>query len=86
MRSRPMPAAAKYSGKMPHAMPSFKLLTSPAWLTLDRLRSLNVVRQNTSRCDTCASACFAERSAVSCATWSRVSCTSNAEISSPQAP
>ena len=32
-------------------MPSLRLLTRPAWLTLDRLRSRSVVRQNTSRGD-----------------------------------
>ena len=44
-----MPAAAKNSGKSPHAMPSLRLLTSPAWLTLERFRSSSVVRQKTSR-------------------------------------
>src|SRR5262249_30316041 len=49
MRSRLRPAPAKNRGKSPHDMPSFRLLTSPAWLTLDRLRSAMLVRQNTSR-------------------------------------
>src|SRR4029453_2811431 len=41
--------AANTDGNSPHAMPSLRLLTSPAWLTADRLRSLRLVRQNTSR-------------------------------------
>ena len=40
MRSRLRPAAAKNSGNRPQAMPSFRLLTRPAWLMLDRLRSV----------------------------------------------
>ena len=31
------PATANTSGKSPHAMPSFRLFTRPAWLTLDRV-------------------------------------------------
>jgi hypothetical protein len=46
---RSMRAAVKNSGKRPHAMPSLRLLTRPAWLTLDRFRSPSVVRQKTSR-------------------------------------
>ena len=34
--ARFIPAAANTSGKSPQAIPSFRLLTSPAWLTLDR--------------------------------------------------
>ena len=47
--ARSIPAAANTSGNSPQAIPSFRLLTSPAWLTLDRFASSNVVRQKTSR-------------------------------------
>ena len=45
VRSRLMLAAAKNKGNRPHAIPSLRLLTSPAWLMLERLRSPIVVRQ-----------------------------------------
>ncbi|OHE86655.1 MAG: hypothetical protein A2579_03555 [Lysobacterales bacterium RIFOXYD1_FULL_69_11] len=80
MRARSMPAAAKNSGNSPHAMPSLRLLTSPAWLTLDRSRSRQLVRRKTSPADNGAtSACRRD----SAATWCRVSRTSHAESSRP---
>ena len=39
------PAAAKTSGNSPQTMPSFRLLTSPACVTLESSRSKSVVRQ-----------------------------------------
>ena len=49
------PAAAKNNGNRPHDIPSLRLLTKPAWLTLDRLRSPSVVCQKmllgAARCD-----------------------------------
>ena len=45
-------AAAKKSGNRPHAMPSFRLLTRPAWLTRREVRDpRSDVRRKTSRCD-----------------------------------
>src|ERR671925_387772 len=38
------PAAAKNSGKSPHARPSFRLLTSPAWLALNSAGSVQLTR------------------------------------------
>src|SRR6185503_15780686 len=64
--------AANTDGNSPHAMPSLRLLTSPAWLTADRLRSLRLVRQNTSRglgVGPTEAACFASR--ATCALVSR---------------
>ena len=53
---RSCPAAAKNSGNSPHAIPSFRLLTRPAWLTLERFRSRSDVRTKISRWDRVRSA------------------------------
>jgi hypothetical protein len=81
--ARSIRAAAKNSGKRPHAMPSFRLLTRPAWLTLERFLSSSVVRQKTSRCVGMPSGGKAVELA-SAATWCLVSrTTSDGEQPSP---
>jgi hypothetical protein len=76
-------AALKNSGKSPHAIPSFRLLTRPAWLTLDRFLSRRVVLQNTSRCVGVPSPAGVPCSLDSAVAWCRVSRTTNAESRSP---
>ncbi len=44
MRSMASPAAAKCSGKSPHASPSLRLFTSPAWLIAESVRSFQETR------------------------------------------
>ena len=64
-------AAAKTSGNSPHAIPSFRLLTRPAWLTLDEIaveqrgapEHLALVRpfagaSSPRSCDSCAACCL----------------------------
>ena len=49
MRSTDNPASANAMGNRPHASPSLRLLTSPAWLHDDSAGSRKLVRTNTSR-------------------------------------
>src|SRR6266498_3110152 len=76
------PAPISRMGTNPHTMPSFMLLTIPAWLTENKFRFFQLVNQNISRndgfepelersrsdCDTeaCAS-CFA----CACVSWTK---------------
>ncbi len=78
-----MSAATKTSGNSPQAMPSLRLLTRPAWLTLDRLRSVSEVRRKISRC---VSATTGSTDAfTSSATWCRVSRTASIDSNRPVA-
>src|SRR6266851_7346972 len=68
------PAAAKSSGNNPHAIPSFRLLTNPAWLVEKSARSLQLTSEKTCPKEGCGVApvlrsCFA--SARACPRESR---------------
>jgi hypothetical protein len=67
--ARLIPAAANTSGNSPQAIPSFRLLTSPAWLTLDRFASTTLVRQKISRAVGTGSGDRLPTRADSCETW-----------------
>src|SRR5216683_763778 len=45
------PHAAKYRGKRPHAIPSFRLLIMPAWLADDSARSFSLTSRKIVRND-----------------------------------
>ena len=64
-------------------MPSLRLLTSPAWVTADRSRSVRVVRRNTSRCVGASAADRCPTCWDSAATWWWVSRTRKTDSSRP---
>src|SRR5438445_13817990 len=73
MSATARPPLAKSTGNNPHATPSLRLLTKPAWLHADRLRSAKLVSTNTRLNDRggtigpgCARASLRAKAVVSC--------------------